>query len=388
MRGNSISNDIMKIVVGIIRVVVGVLFIFSGLVKANDPLGLCYKMQEFFSVLHLNFLAPAALTLAIIMIGFEIIAGVALLLGFKMRIFGTLLLLLMILFLFLTAYAFLSGKIKECGCFGDCIPLTAETSFWKDVVLFVLVLILFANRRRIRPVFGRFFTGLLMVIGIVAAFGFQLFTLNHLPVVDCLAYKIGNNIPALMQIPPGATPDKYATVFVYEKDGTKKEFPADDIPWQDTTWHFVSREDKLVQKGDAEPLIKDFVITGFSGSDSTGTILSDNGYTFLFMVKDVSKAGRGWKQKMAHLEADCKRYGVKIYGITASDAQGTAQFKKAYGLTFPFLQMDATVIKTAARSNPCLILLKKGTIKAKWHYHDMPQGAIPSPNHEDINLKF
>jgi uncharacterized membrane protein YphA (DoxX/SURF4 family) len=373
---------------GIVRVVVGVLFIFSGLVKANDPLGLCYNMQEFFTALHLNFLAPAALTLAIVMIGFEIIAGVALLLGFKMRIFGTLLLLLMILFLFLTAYAFLSGKIKECGCFGDCIPLSAETSFWKDVILFILVLFLFLFRRRITPLFGRFLTGLLMLCGLVVAFGFQWYTLNHLPVVDCLAYKVGNNIPSLMQIPAGATPDQYATVFIYEKNGTSKEFAADHIPWQDTSWHYVSREDRLVKKGDAEPAITDFVISSFSGVDSTAQILSYPGYTFLFMVKDVNGAGKGWHERMKTLQEDCHRYGIRIYGITASDSLQTAAFKQGAALAFPFLKMDATVIKTAARSNPCLILLKGGTIEGKWHYHDMPRGAVPSVDHKHINLNF
>lgn len=378
----------MKAIIGICRTLVGILFIFSGLIKANDPLGLCYKMQEFFQVLHLNFLSSAALALAIIMIGFEIIAGVALLLGFKMRIFGTLLLLLMILFLFLTAFAYLSGKIKECGCFGDCIPLTAETSFWKDVVLFVLVLLLFAYRKRIKPLFGNFFTILLMLLGIAIAFGTQWYTLKHLPWIDCLPYKVGNNIPKLMQMPPGATPDQYASIFIYEKNGEKKEFTEAAIPWQDTTWHYVSREDKLVKKGNAEPVIKDFVITDFSGNDSTDVILEQNGYTFLFMVNNVNDAGKGWKEKMDHLQMDCAQYGIRLYGITSSNLSSVTQFKQENDLHFPFLQMDGTVIKTAARSNPCLILLKQGTVVGKWHYNDMPQGAVPSPDKQHINFKF
>lgn len=378
----------MKVILGICRTLVGILFIFSGLVKANDPLGLCYKMQEFFQVLHLNFLSSAALALAIIMIGFEIIAGVALLLGFKMRIFGTLLLLLMVLFLFLTAFAYLSGKIKECGCFGDCIPLTAKTSFWKDVVLFILVLILYAARKRIKPLFGKLLTALLMLIGIAIAFGSQWFVLNHLPWIDCLPYKVGNNISKLMQPPPGSTPDQYATVFIYEKNGEKKEFSEDAIPWQDSTWHFLSREDKLIKKGNAEPKIKDFVITDFSGNDSTDVILNQDGFTFLFMVNNVKEAGKGWKEKMEHLQMDCAQYGIRLYGITSSGLSDVTQFRQDNGLHFSFLQMDGTVIKTAARSNPCLILLKKGTVEGKWHFHDMPEGAVPSPNRQQINLKF
>lgn len=378
----------MKVITGICRILVGILFIFSGLVKANDPLGLCYKMQEFFQVLHLNFLSSAALALAIIMIGFEIIAGVALLLGYKMRLFGTLLLLLMILFLFLTAFAYLTGKIKECGCFGDCLPITAGMSFWKDVILFILVLFLFAGRKRIKPAFGKFFTVVFMLIGIFIAFGTQWYALNHLPWVDCLPYKVGNNIPDLMKIPPGATPDQYASVFVYEKNGEKKEFTEDDIPWQDSTWHYVSREDKLIKKGNAEPKIQDFIITDFSGNDSTDLVLHHTGYTFLFMVNNVRDAGKGWKAKMEHLQMDCAQYGIKLYGITSSGLSDVTQFKQDHDLHFPFLQMDGTVIKTAARSNPCLILLKNGTILGKWHYHDMPEGAVPSPDREQINFKF
>lgn len=378
----------MKILTGVIRVIVGVLFIISGLLKANDPLGLCYKMQEFFDVLHLTFLSPFALTLSVIMIGFEVLAGIALLLGFKMRFFGTLLLLLMILFLFLTAYAFLSGKIKKCGCFGDCVPIPAEASFWKDVILFILVLFLFIRRKKIKPLFRKFFTGLLFIIGIVIAFGSQWYTLNYLPVADCLAYKVGNNIPKLMQIPPGATPNQYATFFIYEKNGLQKEFAAHDIPWQDTAWHYVSREDKLIKKGDVEPLIVDFVAKDFNGNDSTQAILGNEGYTFLFITKDVNDAGRGWRQKMEHLESDCHNHGIKLFGITGSGIHSVDEFIEQNSLTFPFLQMDGTVIKTMARNNPVLILLKAGTIEGKWSYRTMPSGAVPGKDNTSIKLTF
>ncbi len=372
----------------IFRVIVGILFILSGLVKANDPLGLSYKMEEYFHVLHVHFLDPAALTFSVVIIAFEIIAGFALLLGFKMRIFGPLLLALMVLFLFLTGFAYLSGKIKECGCFGECLPITAGASFWKDVILLVLVFFLYRHRRSIKPFLGSLFTWLIMIAVVIFSFGVQRYVLNHLPIVDCLPYKVGNNIPELMQIPPGAIPDKYETVFIYEKDGEQKEFPADSIPWQDTTWHYVSREDKLVQKGNAQPKITDFVIADFEGNDSTNFILNQEGYTFLFLVKQTEKAGKGWTEKMQHLQADCKRFQIRLYGLTSSTKQAVDQFKAEHGLNFPFLQMDGTVIKTAARSNPCLILLKQGVIMGKWHYHDMPQGAVPSPKNGKLILKF
>src|SRR3954470_823120 len=146
------TSRTMNTILLIIRWVVGILFIFSGLVKANDPLGLSYKMQEFFDLWQMSFLNDYSLAFSIIIIAFEIIAGVALLLGWQMRLFSWLLLLLIIFFTFLTGYAYFSGKFTNCGYFGDCIPITPKTSFLKDVVLTVLIVFLFANRKNIRPV--------------------------------------------------------------------------------------------------------------------------------------------------------------------------------------------------------------------------------------------
>ena len=380
--------SLKKLLIIIFRILVGVLFIVSGLVKANDPLGLSYKMDEFFQVLHLHFMVPVSLELAVVMIAFEIIAGFALLLGFKMRFFGPLLLALMVVFTFITGFAYLSGKITECGCFGDCLPISAGASFWKDVILLILVFFLYRHRRSIRPFMAPLPSWVGMLAIIAGAFGLQRYVLNHLPIVDCLPYKVGNNIPELMTIPPGAIPDKYETIFIYEKDGEEKEFPADQIPWQDTTWHYVDRRDKLVQKGNAQPKIKDFVIADFQGNDSTDFILDQQGYVFLFMVKQTTEAGEGWAAKIQHLQTDCARFGIRLYGVTASAESQVAGFRQQNGLHFPFLQMDGTAIKTAARSNPCLILLKQGVIKGKWHFHDMPQGAVPSPENGQLILKY
>src|SRR5262245_1112231 len=146
---------LMKILISVCRFLVGVLFIFSGLVKANDPLGLSYKMQEFFEVWNFHWLDHFTLAFSIGMIVFEIVAGVAILLGWRMRLFSWLLLLLIIFFTFLTGYAYLSGKFKNCGCFGDCIPITPLTSFLKDLVLTALIVFLFGNRNRIQPLFSK-----------------------------------------------------------------------------------------------------------------------------------------------------------------------------------------------------------------------------------------
>jgi uncharacterized membrane protein YphA (DoxX/SURF4 family) len=359
----------MKIILNLLRIIVGVLFIFSGLIKANDPLGLSYKMEEFFEVLHLTFLSPYSLAYSVLMNAFEIIAGVAVLVGYRMRIFSVLLLLLIIFFTFLTGYALFSGTIRECGCFGDCIKLTAVETFWKDVILLVMILVIFFYRNQIQPVKG---AGIALLIATVLSFGIQWYTLKHLPFVDCLAYKVGNNIPEKMKLPPGATPDVYEMMFIYEKDGQKKEFTADNYPWSDSTWKFVDRKDKLVKKGNAEPAIKDFILTDLDGVNQTESILSETKPVYLFLVQNVQKAGSGWDVKMKALQDKWKNQGIVIYGVTASTKEEIAAFKQQHGLEFPFVQMDGVAIKTAGRSNPCLILLDKGTIKGKWHYNDIP----------------
>src|SRR5579862_833610 len=176
------------------RLLVGLLFIFSGLIKANDPLGLSYKMQEFFEVWNLSALDAWTLGFSIVMIVFEILAGVAVILGWKMRLFAWLLLLLIIFFSFLTGYAVISGKIRECGCFGNCIPLQAMGSFLKYLILLLLIVILFIYRSEIKSRISANGCKLLLALTLIFSFTIQWYALRYLPVIDCLPFKKGANI--------------------------------------------------------------------------------------------------------------------------------------------------------------------------------------------------
>ncbi len=366
----------MKALVRILGVITGLLFIFSGLVKANDPLGLTYKMQEFLGVLHLNFLAPAALVFSLLMILMEVLAGAALLTGYRLRIFALLVLLLSLFFTLLTGYAFFSGKVKECGCFGDCIPLSAGASFAKDLVLLVMIMVIYLYRSKTTLFFGRQLTGWILLFGLLAPPGVEWWALNHLPPVDCLPYAVGKNLAEEMKPPPHAVPDLYQTLMVYEKNGKQKTFSLSDYPWKDSSWHFVRSQNRLVRQGNDIPVIEDFALFDFRGNEVTPAILGDPDPLFLMMVRDVDQAGKGWQPVLDSLQKNCLREHLKIYGVTASDPEHTRAFQARYHLRFPFLQLDATVIKTAARSNPCLILIGHGTVLGKWHYHDF-QKAIP-----------
>ena len=363
----------MRIIVNIARIIVGVLFIFSGLIKANDPLGLSYKMQEFFEVwgtypsLHslMLWLNDYALAFSIITITLEVIVGVAILLGRGVRLFSWLLLLLIIFFTFLTGYAVLSGKIRTCGCFGDCIPLTAMQSFIKDIILFVLILIIFFGTKYIRPMFKTRLSFVIISVSILLLLGFQWQVLKHMPLIDCLPYKKGNNLLELRKMPADAVADKMDFKFVYEKNGEKKEFNKDQLP--DSTWTFVSRKDVVIEKGkNNEPPIKDFFLNTLSGTDSTEAILNNPGEYYLYFIKDVAKDTARWLDDFKKLYNIAKQKNRSVI-IIASQASAAQQFfNDQNNFNVPVLSCDATALKTAARTDPELYLMKGPIVQKKW----------------------
>ncbi len=276
----------MKIAVRIVQVLVGLLFIFSGLVKANDPLGLSFKMQEFFelwtagftrgSLIYnaLSFFHNNSLTLSIIMITLEILAGVALLIGWKKRVVLWLLLTLIIFFTFLTGYAYLSGKFTNCGCFGDCLPITPLSSFTKDIILLVMILFLIFGQKHVTSIFSKSNKAIILLASLLLSLGLQWYVLNYLPIADCLPFKKGNNIAVQMKPSAGSVPDSFAIRFIYQKGGKQFEFAPENLPADFTTYKFIDRKQTLVRKGNAEPAIKGFSLVGITSEDSAQIILS------------------------------------------------------------------------------------------------------------------
>jgi len=363
----------MKRLINIARIIVGILFIFSGLVKANDPLGLSYKMQEFFEVWGWSFLNDFSLSFSILMIAFEIIAGVAVLLGWRMKLFSWLLLLLIIFFTFLTGYAVLSGKIRTCGCFGDCIPLTATQSFTKDLILTALIVFIFIYRNQVQPLFTAKTCGRILMLTVLFSFALQGYVFKHLPLVDCLPYKVGRNIQQQMKVPPGAVADSTVITFVYNKQGKQVEFTSDKFPddFDDSLYHFVKRYDKLIREGNAQPAIKDFVLTSLSGTDSTQAILEQKGAALFLFVKDKmdSRFETKENQQLRLIIEYAKSKAIPLYLITNTREVANEYTLATKDMPVSFM-CDAVAIKTAARANPTLYLLKDGTIQHKWAYAD------------------
>ncbi|HKZ65764.1 MAG TPA: BT_3928 family protein [Chitinophagaceae bacterium] len=360
----------MKLLINIFRIVVGLLFIFSGLVKANDPHGLSYKMQEFFELWGMSQFDSWTLVFSVLMNAFEIIAGFALLLGWRIRLFSWLLLLLILFFTFLTGYTYVTGKPTNCGCFGDCIPITSKTSFLKDVVLTILIGFIFWQHNKIKPLFSKKLSAILMILVSAVSFGIQWYALTYLPLVDCLPYKKGNNITEKMKIPAGALPDSFAIRFMYERGGKQFEFAPADLPADLGSYKYVSRADKLIRKGNAEPPIRGFALTGITDQDSTAIILAQP-YAIILFCEDFTTPFSAWKDDFSKLYTTAKEKNIPVYAVTSRREEAVSNFAATPFSSIPIFVCDYTAIRTAARTNPCVYLLKEGTVADKQSYKRM-----------------
>jgi len=357
----------MNLIRFISRLLTGALFIFSGAVKAMDPLGSAYKFQDYFHAFNLGFLLPLALPMAILLATAEFIAGFSVLTGYRFRTGRWAVLVLMIIFTPLTLVLAITNPVSDCGCFGDAVHLTNWQTFGKNIVILFLVLILFSGRIKF-PYKGNKFSEWIW-LGVVTALFivFSLLNLRYLPLFDFLPYRVGNNIPEQMKIPEDKPVDEYETTFIYEKDGVTKEFTLDNYPADDTTWKFVDQKSVLVKKG-YQPAVHDFSIVLPGGEDITGNILENMNLTLLMVSKKLEKADPGKLQSGYELGKSCNAVGIGFYVLTAS---GPGAFGSSdTGITF--CNTDETTLKTMVRSNPGFLLLKNGTIIGKWSWASVP----------------
>ena len=342
-----------------IRIFVGLLFIFSGLIKANDPQGLSYKMQEFFEVWGFDFLNPLSLFSSLGMNVLEVFAGIAIIVNWQTKKITWLLFILILFFTYLTGYALFSGKIKTCGCFGDCLPLTPAMSFTKDIILGVLILILLAtNSGKVSMgIFGK----LVLFTVTIGTAAFQWFVLSYLPIVDCLPFKKGNDIAEQMKVPAGAVPDSTSIEFIYNKNNKEVRFDQANFPTDfDSTYVYVDRKDKVVRKGNGlVAKIIDFNLTTKSGTDTTAALFSNSKQYVLVFAKEMNGA-ESWKNEFQTIYKKLQAQNIDVILVTPEAERATAIFGNINIVT-----SDATVIKTAARVIPTYFLMQNAVIKEK-----------------------
>lgn len=351
------------------RIFVGLLFIISGLIKLNDPVGFSFKLAEYFgeTVLNLPVFIPYSLAIAVFIVIFEAVLGFMLLIGFKPKFTIWSLLLMIVFFTFLTFYSAYFNKVTDCGCFGDALKLKPWQSFTKDVVLLFFILILFFNIKKVKPLFNNNFRNALVSLTVVLCAFMGYWVLYHLPLKDFRAYKVGTNIQKGMEIPEGAPKSVVEMIFVYNVNGVNKNFTENDLMNIPEGATFVERIDHVVSEG-YKPPIHDFTME-LDGSDYKDELLEEP-KLLMFVAYDLSKSDKKGMQILEQLNQKAKAKGYKVIAMTASGEAEIAKAKKEFGFTFDFYFCDGTTLKTIERANPSIVILNKGTIIQKVHYND------------------
>jgi uncharacterized membrane protein YphA (DoxX/SURF4 family) len=390
----------MNIITWIARILTGTLFIFSGLIKANDPYGFAYKLDEYFEIFHMPIFVPFTVGISIVICILEVLMGFWLLIGYKPVLNAWALLLLIVFFDFLTGYTALANFAKEnpesamgsfmgwlmntepkfinslsdCGCFGDFIKLKPYQSFWKDVVLTIFIAIIFIRRRHLTPLTNPTVSAVgSFTVGFIAV-AFPIYCYMFLPSKDFLPYKVGNDIVEQMNTPPNAPTDSFFMTFIYKNKQTgevKKYTDVNNLP--DSNWVYQDREQVLIREG-YHPPIHDFKLFDADGNEFTDIITEQDGYKLIYVMKDMGKVNGAQLKTLESLSkaVKSKHSDINIFALTSTDFTQINALKKEYGINFNFYACDNTVLKSMVRSNPGVLLLKKSTVLKKWSSFAIP----------------
>lgn len=349
----------MKYINQICRILVGGLFIFSGIIKLNDPVGTQIKLEEYFEVFGTHFMVPFALYLSVLMCVAEVALGFALLFFYRMKYTATALLGLILFFTFLTFYSAYFNKVTDCGCFGDFLKLKPWVSFTKDIVLLILILPLFFSRHKLSAGFDNLKGDIIVGTGTLLSLVFALYCIWHLSVWDFRAYKVGNNIPQLMK--PACAPIYQYIMSKDGKDQTFEKYPTD------TTYQF--KEMILTNPECASPKITDYSVWNDDGDYTQETF---KGKKLIIVMLNSAKADASHLDEIKNLAKSLEGTDIQPLIITGTDKDTFEEYRHANGLAVPYYFADGVVIKTIIRSNPGIMYLQDGTVKGKWHHNDVP----------------
>jgi len=379
----------MKYIRNISRIVIGVVFIFSGFVKGIDPLGSTYKFSDYFTAFGMEQLDPLAFPLAIILSTFEFIIGFALIFNLKTKINSWIVLIFMSFFTLLTLYLAIENPVSDCGCFGDALIMSNWQTFYKNIIILILTLIIFKYRNHFRTALTEKKQYGLLGIGVALILFITFYCYQHLPIIDFRPYNVGANIPEKMKIPEDAPQAEYETILKYKKDGEIREFTMDSLP--DSTWQWVETKNIKVKEGYVPP-IQDFSISTLDGDDITDIILDQNKFTFIMIVHTLEKTSDRNIEDIKELAEYCSNNeNCSFISLTSSLGKDIKDYKEEHNIKFQFYNADEITLKTIVRSNPGLILLKKGTILDKWHHNDVPspeeasEEYLNNPDYRKLN---
>jgi hypothetical protein len=363
----------MKIFRNICRILLGLVFIFSGFVKAVDPLGSQYKFNEYFLSFGWDWFIPAALVFGIILFTVEFFLGFIFLFNIKIKQFSWLMLLFMLFFLVLTFVLALTNKVTDCGCFGDAIKMTNWQTFYKNVFLIVLVLVVFFTRKKFVNKFHGVFQLIVAMLGLGIVLGIGIYSLCHLPIIDFMPWKKG----AVISEQVVATPEIADIFLVYKnkETGETLEYTSKTLPWKDTVFfkklEFIDQKKKITQEYKEAP-IHDFMIEDDVQVQHNAEIVANPNWQFLLISYDLDKAEKSVFDQVNKFAELCEKDSISFVGLSGSVWQTIDYFRHDVKAKFKYYTVDETALKSVVRSNPGLVLLKEGVVIDKWAWRDLP----------------
>ena len=353
------------------RIFTGATFVFSGFVKAVDPVGGAVKFNDYFQAFHMDWFMPMSMPFSIGLATLEFLIGIFLVLNIFPRRNAIVAFVFMVFFTILTLGLAIFNPISDCGCFGDAIKLTNWQTFWKNIVILIFATVLFVLRKEITSPFSKlrqltfYFLMLFYILGVAA------YSLEHLPIIDFRPYATGTHIPSGMSIPEDAPQPEYETTFILEKDGKRKEFTEDNYPYEDSTWVFIESKTKVIQEG-YQPPLQDFILQHPEQGNITDQLINQSEPLFLVISPSLQEIDEKQAMKLAEFQQSSRQDGLDFYIVTSSTSGQISRFNDQSPTEFDFLLGDETNLKTIIRSNPGMLLIINGTIAGKWHYNDLP----------------
>ena len=367
----------MKIIAQIARILLGITFIFSGFVKGIDPLGSTYKFTDYFNAMGLEWMIWSAFPLGVLLAFGEFAIGIAFLFNWWMKLFSWLGLLFMIFFTPLTLWIALKNPVTDCGCFGDALVISNWETFYKNLALIAFAILAVFYRKYFSEKAKTKIPAVLSIIALIIYSGMVVYSYNHLPLIDFRPYKVGVNIKEAMTIPEGAPQDVYKNIFYYKNknSGEIKEFNEQNYPWQDTlNWEYNDMKSILTEKGYEAP-IHDFIIETPDGENILDFFLYDENYVFMLIAYNLQKTNTKHLPQLNELANWVTENGWSFIGLTSSLHDESLAFSAEHNINFEFFNTDEITLKTIIRSNPGLLVIKNGSVVAKYHHNDVPTPA-------------
>lgn len=364
----------MKLLRNISRLLIGLVFIYSGFVKGIDPLGSTYKFTDYFNALSMPWLSSASFFFSVLLAALEFVIGISLIFNAKIKWTSLAALVFMGIFTPLTLFIALKNPVSDCGCFGDALVISNWDTFFKNIVLLACAIVIYWQKDKYKSLCYEIEQYFWLAASFIFILSLTFYSYNHLPLIDFRAFKTGINIKEAMTIPEGVETDVYRSIFKYQnlKTSEIKEFDETNYPWQDSlTWKYVDIRQEIIKEG-YHPSINDFTIIHPLNGDISEQILNNQGYSFLLISYNINKYDNSKQEKINKLASFCQENGHYFYCLSSSIEEDTQIFAKNNNADYEFCNMDETQLKTIIRSNPGLLLLKNGTIIKKWHNNDIP----------------